>query len=222
MPTRSRSIVKPLRLGAGSRARQADDLPIRSKRGMLEANACPGSRRNREPVRANRFPSVGQLRVSGQRARFDHRRDRARRFRLGRLCRFRRDAAARLPRRQHVRRHHVAPSGRFVYASNRGHDSVAVFRVDAPSGALPPARGARADAGRRTPRSFAIGARGDVLVVANQDSDSVVVFRVDAESGRLHPTSETTVPTPVCVKLPGRALSDSGFTRSGARARPTA
>ncbi len=93
----------------------------------------------------------------------------------------------------------IAPSGRFVYASNRGHDSLAVFRVDAPSGRLELA--AHEPTLGRTPRSFAIGARGDVVIVANQDSDSLVVFRVDAESGRLQRASETAVPTPVCVKL---------------------
>jgi 6-phosphogluconolactonase len=92
----------------------------------------------------------------------------------------------------------VAPSGEFVYASNRGHDSVAVYRVDAARGTLThvdrvPTRGT-------TPRSFNIDPSGRFLLVANQDSDSLVVLRIDPESGIPRFTGHTaTVPTPVCV-----------------------
>jgi 6-phosphogluconolactonase len=94
---------------------------------------------------------------------------------------------------------HVHPSGRFVYASNRGHDSIAIYRIDAVSGMLgyvahEPTQG-------RTPRSFAVDPSGRFLIAANQDSDSVVTFRVDSQSGKLRPTHLVQVPTPVCVKL---------------------
>ena len=95
---------------------------------------------------------------------------------------------------------HVHPSGRFVYASNRGHDSIAIYRVDAARGTLAlvghePTRG-------RTPRSFAIDPNGRFLIAANQDSDSLVTFRIDADTGTLRPAGEATwAPTPVCVKF---------------------
>jgi 6-phosphogluconolactonase len=96
----------------------------------------------------------------------------------------------------------VAPSGRHVYASNRGHDSVAIFAVDPRAGTLTavghePTRG-------RTPRSFGVDPAGRFLLAANQDSDTVVTFRVDAATGKLHPTGHVAgVPTPVCVKFLG-------------------
>jgi len=95
----------------------------------------------------------------------------------------------------------VHPSGRFVYVSNRGHDSIAIYRINPVSGSLgyvahEPTRG-------RTPRSFAIDPSGRFLIAANQDSDSLGTFRVDSRSGRLRPIDLLQVPTPVCVKLFG-------------------
>jgi 6-phosphogluconolactonase len=93
---------------------------------------------------------------------------------------------------------HVAPGGRFVYASNRGHDSIATFAIDPSYGLLTP-RGHTPTQGR-TPRSFGIDASGSFLLAANQDSDTVVLFRVDAEDGSLRPTAtRLDVPTPVCI-----------------------
>jgi 6-phosphogluconolactonase len=92
----------------------------------------------------------------------------------------------------------VHPSGKFVYASNRGHDSIAVFRIDPQSGKLDfigcePTQG-------KTPRHFAIDPTGQWLLAENQDSDSVVVFGIDPKSGRLGPTGQTLeVGSPVCV-----------------------
>ncbi len=92
----------------------------------------------------------------------------------------------------------VHPSGRFVYGSNRGHDSIAVFAVDAASGALTPA-GWTSTQGK-TPRNFNIEPAGRFLIAANQDSDSLAVFRIDPASGALEPTGQTVaVPSPVCV-----------------------
>lgn len=99
----------------------------------------------------------------------------------------------------------VTPDGRFLYGSNRGHDSLAIFSIDAASGTLTlvghqPTQG-------KTPRNFCIDPSGKWLLAANQGSDSVVVFRIDAGSGRLEPVgTSASVPKPVCIKflpLPG-------------------
>jgi 6-phosphogluconolactonase len=90
------------------------------------------------------------------------------------------------------------PSGRFVYGSNRGHDSIAIYAVDQQSGKLSwvdcqPTQG-------KTPRHFAIDPSGEWLLAENQESDSVVVFRVDQKTGRLTPTgSVVEVGSPVCA-----------------------
>jgi 6-phosphogluconolactonase len=90
------------------------------------------------------------------------------------------------------------PSGRFVYGSNRGHDSIAIFTVNEATGHLT-AAGHEPTQGKN-PRNFNLDPSGRFLYAANQDSDSVVVFRVDKETGRLTPTGETTeVRMPVCV-----------------------
>ncbi len=94
----------------------------------------------------------------------------------------------------------VAPSGAFVYASNRGHDSIAIYRVDPVVGTLN-CVGHQASGGQ-TPRSFGIDPTGAWLLVANQDSDTVVTLRIDPVTGKLTPTGEAAhVPTPVCVKF---------------------
>jgi 6-phosphogluconolactonase len=92
----------------------------------------------------------------------------------------------------------VDPSGKFVYASNRGHDSLAVFAVDAAHGTLTPIEDV--STGGKTPRHFAIDPTGAYLVAENQDSDNIVVFRIDRATGRLTPTGEVAhVPSPVCL-----------------------
>jgi 6-phosphogluconolactonase len=91
----------------------------------------------------------------------------------------------------------VHPNGRFLYASNRGHDSLAVFAVGQ-SGALQLIE--RVPSGGRTPRHFALDPTGRWLWAANQDSNELVVFRVDANTGRLEPTGrKLEVGAPVCV-----------------------
>lgn len=82
----------------------------------------------------------------------------------------------------------VAPSGRFVYGSNRGHDSIAIFRVDDATGELS-AAGWEPTQGK-TPRFFALDPAGARLYAANQDSDTIVAFRVDDRSGPLTPTGQ--------------------------------
>ena len=94
----------------------------------------------------------------------------------------------------------VHPSGKFLYASNRGHDSIAVFAIDQNTGRLTyvenkPTQGS-------TPRGFGIDPDGRYLLAGNQKSDSVVVFRIDAQSGKLTPTgSKIDLGSPVCVKF---------------------
>ncbi|MEX2223370.1 MAG: lactonase family protein [Candidatus Rokuibacteriota bacterium] len=82
----------------------------------------------------------------------------------------------------------VAPSGRFVYASNRGHDSVVVFSVEPGTGALRPVGWASTEG--KTPRFIGLDPAGAMLYAANQDSDTIVAFRVDRQSGTLTPTGQ--------------------------------
>jgi 6-phosphogluconolactonase len=82
----------------------------------------------------------------------------------------------------------VLPSGKFVYGSNRGHDSIAVFAVDAEEGTLSPVEIVSTQG--KTPRGFNIDPTGSFLIAANQDSDTLVVFRIDANTGRLTPTGQ--------------------------------
>lgn len=102
---------------------------------------------------------------------------------------------------------HLSPSGRFLYGSNRGHDSIAAFRVDEATGQLTAI--GHTSTGGRTPRNFGIDPSGRYLLAANQDSDTIVSFYVDALTGGLEPTGEVVeVPMPVCVlfvALPERA-----------------
>lgn len=94
----------------------------------------------------------------------------------------------------------VHPTGRFLYGSNRGHDSIAIFAIDELTGRLTlighqPTQG-------KTPRNFGIDPTGTYLFAANQDSDNIVVFRIDLQTGKLEPTGiSVEVPTPVCVKF---------------------
>jgi 6-phosphogluconolactonase len=94
----------------------------------------------------------------------------------------------------------VHPSGKFVYVSNRGHNSIAIFAVDPRTGEL--AAAGHQSKGIKTPRNFAIDPSGAYMIVANQDGDSLVVFQIDAKTGELAPTGiEAEVPVPVCVRF---------------------
>ena len=94
----------------------------------------------------------------------------------------------------------VSPSGAFVYASNRGHDSIVIYKIDQRTGRLTyvghePTQG-------KTPRNFGIDPTGRFLLAANQDTDTIVTFRIYPQTGKLEPTGHVThVPTPVCVKF---------------------
>jgi 6-phosphogluconolactonase len=94
---------------------------------------------------------------------------------------------------------HVSADGRFVYCSNRGHDSIAIFAFD-PHGKLSTI-GHESTRGM-TPRNFAIDPSGNFLLVANQKSDNIVAFRRDQRTGRLNSTGQLVqVPSPVCLKF---------------------
>lgn len=93
----------------------------------------------------------------------------------------------------------VHPSGKFLYGSNRGHDSIAVFSIGA-KGALKPIEHVSTQG--KVPRNFAIDPTGRWLFAANQNSGTVVVFRLDPKTGRLTPAGQTLeVASPVCVRF---------------------
>ena len=92
----------------------------------------------------------------------------------------------------------ISPSGKFLYGSNRGHDSIVSFQIDQDTGRLTyiehvPTQG-------KTPRNFAIDPTGKFLLVANQESDTIVTFRINQVTGKLEATGQVVqVPTPVCI-----------------------
>jgi 6-phosphogluconolactonase len=94
----------------------------------------------------------------------------------------------------------VHPSGKFLYASNRGHDSIAVFSIDPAKGTLKlvehtPTQG-------KTPRNFAIDPTGTLLFAENQESNNIVIFGIDQNTGKLTATGKTLeVGQPVCIKF---------------------
>lgn len=95
---------------------------------------------------------------------------------------------------------HVSPDGRFLYCSNRGHDSIAAFAIDARSGKLTFI--GHESTGGKTPRNFAIDPSGAFLLVANQNSNNIVTLRRDSKTGRLSATGNVVdVPAPVCLKF---------------------
>jgi 6-phosphogluconolactonase len=92
----------------------------------------------------------------------------------------------------------VAPSGRFVYVSNRGHNSIATFAVSANDATLTPV-GWESTQGEK-PRFFTLDPAGEMLYVANEDSDTIVAFRLDATSGKPVPTGLViTTGSPSCI-----------------------
>lgn len=95
---------------------------------------------------------------------------------------------------------HVSPSGKFIYGSNRGHDSIVIFAINEQTGRLTyvghePTRG-------KTPRNFAIDPTGTFLFAENQRSNNIVTFRINLQTGKLIPTgSVIEIPSPVCIKI---------------------
>lgn len=92
------------------------------------------------------------------------------------------------------------PSGKFLYGSCRGHDSIAVFAVDPENGKLTSVEHQSTQG--KTPRYFGIDPTGRFIVAANQDSNNLVVFAIDQSTGKLKATGSTLgVPAPVCIKF---------------------
>ncbi len=92
----------------------------------------------------------------------------------------------------------VDRKGKFLYGSNRGHNSIAVFAIDPGKGTLTPVEQTPTEG--KVPRNFAIDPTGAYLFAANQNSGDVVLFRIDSNTGRLTPTGEKMeVSSPVCV-----------------------
>jgi 6-phosphogluconolactonase len=95
---------------------------------------------------------------------------------------------------------HVSPSGKFLYGSNRGHNSIAVFAIDQRTGI--PSLVEHVSTEGKWPRNFVIDPTGRFLLVANQHTDNVVVFRIDPQTGGLKSSgSGAQVPVPVCLKF---------------------
>ena len=92
----------------------------------------------------------------------------------------------------------VHPNGKWLFASNRGHDTIAVFAVDPEKGTL--RKTGEFPTGGKEPRHFAIDPTGQFVLAENQNSNSIVVFRIDPATGSLTPTGGTaSVPSPVCL-----------------------
>ena len=95
---------------------------------------------------------------------------------------------------------HVSPSGKFLYGSNRGHNSIVIYAVDEATGRLSLV-GHQSTAGR-VPRDFGIDPTGTYLYAENQDSDTIVTFRIDQQTGQITATGQVTdVLAPVCMKF---------------------
>lgn len=94
----------------------------------------------------------------------------------------------------------VHPNGKFLYGSNRGHDSIIIYKIDPEKGTLTEA--GFQNTGIKNPRNFNLDPSGRFCIVANQDSDSVCTFQVNPETGALEPAgSPITVGKPVCVRF---------------------
>jgi 6-phosphogluconolactonase len=94
----------------------------------------------------------------------------------------------------------VHPSGKFVYASNRGDDSIVIYAIDASKGTL--VQVGRVPTGGKEPRNFEIDPTGALLFAENQNSNNIVIFRIDQKTGQLTPTGKVLdVASPVCIRF---------------------
>jgi 6-phosphogluconolactonase len=95
---------------------------------------------------------------------------------------------------------HIAPSGKYLYVSNRGHNSIAIFAIDPATGYLTTVDFVLTQG--NTPRNFTFDPTGSWLLVANQDSDNLVQFKVDQATGQLEPIGQITgIPRPAFVTI---------------------
>jgi 6-phosphogluconolactonase len=94
----------------------------------------------------------------------------------------------------------IHPNGKYLYSSNRGHDSIAVFKIHEKLGTLTPIQEQKT--GGKTPRNFNITPNGKFLVAANQGSNDITVLKLDPQTGLLTPTSHRVeTPRPVCIRF---------------------
>lgn len=93
---------------------------------------------------------------------------------------------------------HISPNDKFLYGSNRGHNSIIIYAINHSNGFLDYVD--TSPCGGRIPRNFAIDPTGTFVLVCNQDTDNIVVFKIDQHTGKLEKVSDFHVPTPVCVK----------------------
>ena len=94
----------------------------------------------------------------------------------------------------------TSTDGQWLFVSNRGHDSLARFKIAAGSGALTPA--GHIPTGGRTPRNFCPSPDGHFIWAANQDTDNILVFRFDSNTGEAQRTGqELKVGRPVCIRF---------------------
>lgn len=95
---------------------------------------------------------------------------------------------------------HVHPSGKFLYGSNRGHNSIVVYKRDQETGMLSLIE--TVSTMGKNPRNFAIDPAGNFLLAANQNTGNIVTFNIDLQTGRLKPAgSPVEIPTPVCIRF---------------------
>jgi 6-phosphogluconolactonase len=103
---------------------------------------------------------------------------------------------------------HIHPAGTFLYGSNRGHDSIAVFALDPATGKLTSIE--QVATGGKCPRNFALTATGSFLLAANQLSNNIVTFAIDQQTGSLTATGDSIeIPSPVCIKIIDEQISDT-------------
>lgn len=94
---------------------------------------------------------------------------------------------------------HISTNGSFLFASNRGHNSIARFAIDNSTGRL--SFLGHTPSGGRTPRHFTLAPQGRFILVGNQDSDCITVFTLDSDTGELVKVQSMYAPTPVCLKF---------------------
>ena len=94
----------------------------------------------------------------------------------------------------------VHPSGKFLFGSNRGHNTIAVFSIDQKTGKLDAVQ--HQSTLGKTPRNFGLDPTGKFLIAANQSSGDIFTFHINQDTGELKPTGHSVkVPMPVCVKF---------------------
>ncbi|MEK7834459.1 MAG: beta-propeller fold lactonase family protein, partial [Acidobacteriota bacterium] len=95
---------------------------------------------------------------------------------------------------------HVHPSGKFLYGSNRGHNSIAIFAIDERTGKLT-LIGHESTRGN-WPRNFGIDPTGQFLLVGNQNSNTIATFKIDEQTGKLSQQGDLLeIPAPICLKF---------------------